>query len=108
MKQGLFEGSLAPTPGRLLWTWRDLASRLGGVSENTARRIARDVGIVPVQLGPRCIRIVAAEAEAAIAKLPRRVDVQEPQQLLRGKIDRLRRGARQIAPAPVAGGEDRA
>ena len=73
---------------KVLLTYAE-AGALMGVSKRTAHNIVPTL-VQPVILGPRCVRIVRAELEAAVANLPRRTDPQEPAQLLRGKSEKLK------------------
>lgn len=49
----------------------------------------------PIVLGPRLVRYLRTELEQAIANAPRQDKASEPTQLLRGKIERMKRGARE-------------
>ena len=71
------------------------AGQVLGICERKAHDVVPTL-VTPVVLGPRCVRIVRAELEAAVANLPRRAAPTEPQQLLRGKVEKLKRAA---APA---------
>jgi hypothetical protein len=73
------------------------AGKIMGLGERKAREIV-DKLVTPVVLGPRCVRIVRAELEAALVNLPRRVKAIEPAHLLRGKVERLKHGG---SPAQV-------
>jgi hypothetical protein len=84
--------SAAPA-GKGLLSFAEVGADVLGVSERKAHDVIKQLGVVPVVLGPRCVRIVRAELEAALANLPRRVEVAEPACLLRGKVERLKRGA---------------
>jgi hypothetical protein len=78
-----------PIGSKLLLTYTEVGQLLG-VSERKAYDIV--AGLVdPVVLGPRCTRILRSELEAALAKLPRQTAPTEPHQLLRGKVERLKR-----------------
>ena len=52
----------------------------------------------PVQLGPRCVRWIRSELEEAAASLPRQDRPVEPAQLLRGKIEAIKKRAGVRAP----------
>lgn len=47
----------------------------------------------PVVLGPRLLRWSRAELDAAIARMPRQEHPQEPEQLRRAKIEKMKRGS---------------
>jgi hypothetical protein len=81
----------ATSAGKVLLTFAE-AGALIGVGERKAHEVLPTL-VTPVVLGPRCVRIVRSELEAAVAKLPRRIAPTEPAQLLRGKIERLKRAA---------------
>ena len=82
--------SLSPTyAGKALLTFAE-AGELLGVCERKARDIVPGLA-TPVVLGPRCVRIVRAELEAAVANLPRRTDPVEPVQLLKARVAKLKR-----------------
>lgn len=68
------------------------AGQLLGICERKAHDVVPTLVDVRV-LGPRCVRIVRAELEAAVANLPRRAAPAEPHQLLRGKVEKLKRAA---------------
>lgn len=84
----------APKPRRLL-NFAELQAKLN-VSERTARKLIAEPWMPdPIELGPRALRWVDAEVDEAIAaRAPRRAEpAAEPAQLLRGKIERMKRGA---------------
>lgn len=66
------------------------AGQVLGICERKAHDVVPTL-VTPVVLGPRCVRIVRAELEAAVANLPRRAAPTEPHQLLRGKVEKLKR-----------------
>lgn len=68
------------------------AGILLGISERKAHEVVSDL-VTPVVLGPRCVRVVRSELEAAVAGLPRRAAPTEPFQLLRGRVEKLKRDA---------------
>jgi len=66
------------------------------VSERTARKIVAAPWMAdPIELGARVLRWDEAEVDEALAnRAPRRAEPSaEPQQLTRGKIERLKRAA---------------
>lgn len=75
--------------GKVLVTFAEAGAMLG-VSERKAQIIVPTL-VTPVVLGPRCVRIVRAELEAAVANLPRRTDPVEPVQLLKARVAKLKR-----------------
>lgn len=84
----------APKPRRLL-NFAELQAKLN-VSERTARKLIAEPWMPdPIELGPRALRWVDSEVDEALAaRAPRRAEpAAEPAQLLRGKIERLKRGA---------------
>lgn len=65
------------------------------VSERQARYLVAEPWFPrPLELGPRCLRWIESEIDDALAeRAPRRVEpAPEPQQLLRGKVERLKAG----------------
>lgn len=83
--------SQVPLRAAELLTYTQARACCGGISENSLRKLMNSLGVVPVQLSPRCVRIVRSELVAALAKLPRRTAT-EPPQLAAGKA-RARSGA---------------
>lgn len=84
----------APKPRRLL-NFNELRGKLG-VSERKARELIHEPWMPdPIELGPRALRWVDAEVDEALAaRAPRRAEpAAEPANMLRGKIERLKRGA---------------
>lgn len=84
----------APKPRRLL-NFNELTQKLG-VSERKARELLHEPWMPdPIELGPRALRWVDAEVDEALAaRAPRRADpAPEPENVLRGKIERMKRGA---------------
>lgn len=82
----------ATKPRRLL-NFNELQEKLG-VSERTARKLIHESWMPdPIELGPRALRWVDAEIDEALAaRAPRRAEpAAEPAQLLRGKIERMKR-----------------
>lgn len=82
----------AAKPRRLL-NFAELQAKLN-VSERTARKLIAEAWMPdPIELGPRALRWVDAEVDEALAaRAPRRPEpAEEPDQLLRGKIERMKR-----------------
>jgi predicted DNA-binding transcriptional regulator AlpA len=81
--------------GPALLTAEQAAREVYGTSERTFHKM-REAGLVPpaVVLGPRLLRWVRSELEAAVQAMPRQQQpASEPPQLLRSKIERLKRTA---------------
>ncbi len=92
--------SASKANGKALLTFAE-AGELLGVGERKAHNIVPTL-VTPVVLGPRCVRIVRAELEAAVANLPRRTAPTEPAQLLRGKkLALLQRAGHAAAGTPA-------
>ncbi len=79
----------AVSEGKILLTFAE-AGALIGIGERKAHEVLPTL-VTPVVLGPRCTRIVRAELEAAVAKMPRPGRVAEPANLLRGRVESLKR-----------------
>lgn len=78
---------------RRLLNFAELQAKLN-VSERTARKIVAEPWMPdPIELGPRALRWVETEIDEALAaRAPRRAEpADEPAQLLRGKIERMKR-----------------
>lgn len=89
----------SPTKPRRLLNFAELQAKLN-VSERTARKLIAEPWMPdPIELGPRALRWVDAEVDEALAaRAPRRAEpAAEPAQLLRGKIERMKRGAEYAA-----------
>jgi predicted DNA-binding transcriptional regulator AlpA len=85
--------SQSAVSGRVLMNFGQLQAKLN-VSERTARKIIAEPWMCdPVELGPRALRWVESEVDEALAlRAPRRPEPHsEPVQLLRGKVERLKR-----------------
>jgi predicted DNA-binding transcriptional regulator AlpA len=76
------------------------AAECWGVSERTFHALrASGLTPTPIALGPRLLRWARAEIEAGVASLPRQAEAAPmPSQLLRGKIDKIKRGAPAAKP----------
>lgn len=88
----VFTSNSAAAP-RILLNFAKLRVKLD-VSERTARKIIAEPWMPdPVELGPRALRWVESEVDEALAlRAPRRPDPHpEPAQLLRGRVERLKR-----------------
>jgi hypothetical protein len=70
------------------------AAALLGVSVRKFHELRPVLAVAAVQLGPRCVRYVRTELEAAVLTLPRQEKPEEPTQLqkARAKIDRIKAG----------------
>jgi predicted DNA-binding transcriptional regulator AlpA len=89
-------GHKAGPPVAALLTAEQAAREVYGTSERTFHNM-RKAGLVPpaVVLGPRLLRWVRAELEAAVQSMPRQQEPQaEPAQLRRRHIDRVKQGAK--------------
>jgi len=74
-----------------LLTAAEAARDIYSVSERTFHNMrARGLVPAPVVLGPRLLRWVRADLEAATATLPRQERATEPPQLLRSRIERMK------------------
>lgn len=85
--------SQSAAKARRLLNFAELQAKLN-VSERTARKIVAEPWMPdPIELGPRALRWVESEVDEAIAaRAPRRAEPdQEPAQLLRGKVEKLKR-----------------
>lgn len=85
--------AVSATRARRLLTFAQLTAKLN-VSERTARKIvAMSWMCDPIELGSRVLRWDEAEVDEALAnRAPRRAEpAAEPQQLTRGKVERLKR-----------------
>lgn len=71
----------------------DQAAETLGVSERTFAALREQPWMPkPVRLGPRLLRWVRAELEAAVVNAPRADVADEPAALLRARIERLKQG----------------
>ena len=85
----------APALRPALLTAEQSAREVYGTSERTFHKM-REAGLIPapVVLGPRLLRWVRSELEAAVAAMPRQSQpVSEPAQLRRQRIEAMKRGA---------------
>lgn len=84
------------TPARVvLLTAEQAAREVFGISERSFHALRTEPWMpAPVCLGPRTVRWVRAELEAAVLEMPRlaRDGTQEPAQLRRGRIEAMKRG----------------
>ena len=95
---GPFQRIKQPVPGqstapRRLMAFAKLPAKLG-VSERTARKIIAEPWFPKaIVLAPRVLRFVESEIDEALAsRAPRRAEpAAEPEQLTRGKVERLKR-----------------
>ena len=86
--------SQSPSGGRILLS-DDEGAALYGVGLRTFLELQREPWFPrPVMLGPRMKRHLRSELEAAVSSMPRPPRPAEPAQLLRGKIERLKRAGR--------------
>lgn len=82
----------APKPRRLL-NFNELSAKLG-ISQRKARDLIQEPWMpAPIELGPRALRWVDSEVDEALAaRAPRRSEpAPEPAELLRSKIERMKR-----------------
>lgn len=79
----------ARPPGSL-WSEREAAAFYGVSTRKFAEMRSEGLVPEPVTLGPRALRWVPDECRAAVQRLPR-IKLGMPAQLLRGKIERLKR-----------------
>jgi predicted DNA-binding transcriptional regulator AlpA len=89
-------GHKARPPAAALLTAAQAAAEVYGTSERTFHNM-RKAGLIPppVVLGPRLLRWVRNELEAAVQSMPRQHEPQaEPAQLRRRHIDGMKQGAR--------------
>ena len=93
--------SSASLSGKSLLSRAEVGKQILGVSERKAFDVLRELGVVPVVLGPRCVKFLRTEVEAAVANLPRVALPTEPHQLLRSRIQRMKTGG--SATATVTG-----
>ncbi len=87
----------ASAPAPALLTAEQAAREVYGTSERTFHKM-RAAGLVPpaVVLGPRLLRWVRSELEAAVAAMPRQAEpASEPHQLLRRRVEALKAGGKQ-------------
>jgi predicted DNA-binding transcriptional regulator AlpA len=83
---------IAGSAATALLTAEQAAREVYGTSERTFHKM-RAAGLVPpaVVLGPRLLRWVRSELEAAVAAMPRQSEpASEPQQLLRRRVEALK------------------
>jgi predicted DNA-binding transcriptional regulator AlpA len=81
-------------PTQALLTAEQAAREVYGICERTFHKM-RAAGLVPpaVVLGPRMLRWVRSELEAAVQAMPRQPQPEtEPAQLLRRRIDAMKTG----------------
>lgn len=85
--------SASPSASKILLTDDEGAEALGVSPRMFAKLLHEPWFPKPVVLGPRLKRHVRAELEAAVANMPRREVVvgNEPAQLLRGRIEKMKR-----------------
>jgi predicted DNA-binding transcriptional regulator AlpA len=86
----------AGTTAPALLTAEQAAREVYGTSERTFHKM-RAAGLVPpaVVLGPRLLRWVRSELEAAVAAMPRQAaPASEPHQLLRKRVEALKSSGR--------------
>jgi predicted DNA-binding transcriptional regulator AlpA len=84
----------AGAPATALLTAEQAAREVYGTSERTFHKM-RSAGLVPpaVVLGPRLLRWVRSELEAAVQAMPRQQEpATEPAQLLRSRVEALKGG----------------
>lgn len=77
-------------PPRPLLTAAEAAREIYGISERQFHKLREQHMVpAPVMLGPRCLRWLRTELEAAAATLPRQTALdREPEQLRRGRVGR--------------------
>ncbi|KPF47190.1 hypothetical protein IP87_15670 [beta proteobacterium AAP121] len=76
----------------MLLTTAQAAREVFGVSERKFQQLRGQPWMPsPVVLGPRLVRWVRGELEQAAVNIPRNQPLPEPMQLLRGKVERLKR-----------------
>lgn len=82
-------GSTCQSP-RSLWTEQQAAAYFSVSTRKFAE--LRETGLVPepLVLGPRALRWIPEECEAAARRMPRQGKLAEPAQLLRSRIERMK------------------
>ncbi|GAB3768317.1 hypothetical protein GCM10028796_31570 [Ramlibacter monticola] len=91
--QPVQQSAHSPNIAPLLLTPAQAASFVG-VGESTFQALRNEPWMpLPIVLGPRIVRWSRIELEQAVANMPRVREPSEPAQLMRARIDRMKRGS---------------